>query len=125
MNFWDFVWLEDGIRDAAECCADIESEDEGTLIAAVRFPGVGGDGHRGRPPDGVTEGKGEEREEIESKRGVKSNAYAHNEADRSLSRTHLRPGIRPNGQRAASWPRSHGWRAQSLFFFTPLHSPDR
>ena len=48
--FRDFVWLEDGIRDAAERCADIESEGERTLIAAVRFPGVGGDGHQGRPP---------------------------------------------------------------------------
>ena len=61
MNFWDFVWLEDGIRDAAERCADIESEDEGSLIAAVRFPGVGGDGHQGRPPDGVTGREGEEK----------------------------------------------------------------
>ena len=69
MNFWDFVWLEDGIRNAAECRADIESEDEGPLIAAVRFPGVGSDGHKGRPPECVTEGKGEEREEIESKKG--------------------------------------------------------
>ena len=41
----------------------------------------------------MTEGKGEEREEIESKRGVKSNAYGHNEADRYLSGTNLRPGI--------------------------------
>ena len=47
MYFWDLVWLEDGIRDAAEGCADIESEDKRTLIAAVRFPGVGGDGHQG------------------------------------------------------------------------------
>jgi hypothetical protein len=72
MYFWDFVWLEDGIRDAAECCANIESEGERTRIPAVRFPGVGGDGHQGRPPECVTEGKGEEREEIESKTGVKS-----------------------------------------------------
>jgi hypothetical protein len=73
--FWDFVWLEDGIRDAAESCTDIESEGERTLIAAVRFPGFGGDGHQGRPPECVTEGKGEEREEIESKRVLNRNAY--------------------------------------------------
>jgi len=45
--FRDFVWLEDGIGDAAEGGADIESEDERTLIAAVRLPGLGGDGHQG------------------------------------------------------------------------------
>jgi hypothetical protein len=128
--FWDFVWLEDGIRDAAECCADVESEDERTVIAAVRFPGVGGDGHQGRPPDGVTEGKGEEREEIESKRGVKSNAYTHNEADRSLSRTDLRPMIRPTGSGQRHWllppglARTDGVRIPS-FFFTSLYSRDR
>ena len=45
--FWDFVWLEDGIRNAAERCTDIESEDKRTLITTVPFPGVGGDGHKG------------------------------------------------------------------------------
>ena len=77
MNFWDFVWLEDGIRNAAKSCADVESEGERTLIAAVRFPCVGGDGHQGRRPKCVTEGKGEEREEIESKMGVKSECIIH------------------------------------------------
>ena len=72
MNFWDLVWLEDGIRDTAECCTDIESEGKRTVIAAVRFPGVGSDGHKGRPPECVTEGKGEERDR---KKVLKRNAY--------------------------------------------------
>ena len=76
VNFWDFVWLEDGIGDAAECCADIESEDERTLVAAVRLSGVGGDGHQGRPRESVTEGKGEgERREKRSKRELNRNAH--------------------------------------------------
>jgi len=57
--FWDFVWLEDGVRDATEGSADVESEDERTLIAAVWFPGLSRDGHQGRLRVSVTEEKGE------------------------------------------------------------------
>jgi hypothetical protein len=131
VNFWDFVWLEDGIGYTAERCADIESEDERTVIAAVRFPGFGGDGHQGRRPECVTEGKGEEREEIESKTGVKSEGI-HTQRGRSL----------PFPDGSAAGDPAHGRRATALaaayclagmvctfpsFFFTslPVHSLHR
>lgn len=77
MYFWDFVWLENGIGDAAESCADIESEDKRTLIPAVRFPCVGRDGHRGRPRESVTEGKGKGREKRSNRKKVFKRKCTH------------------------------------------------
>jgi hypothetical protein len=101
--FWDFVWLEDGVGDATEGSADVESEDERTLIAAVRFPSLGRDSHQGQLRVSVTEGKGEgDRRRVGGKAGMRQ----------IIPLSSLRHWLLPPLWLAAS----HGWCAHSLFF---------